>query len=634
MPCQYERWLVEKALRPGESAQERRAKEILLPVLPIVSAFTLISAASTPLNQGTVLSNTYGTIVVALWSLGAVAGAVFTRRLPIPFMEVTMVAFTVATVLVDWAQHAGMSTRVWPWVVMLMDVMLALRVRKAVQFFVMGMTIFWLVVSATEDAYRLGLYDISGWSEMPQEVYERRTDCSNAPCARGAGSAVIGLGVGVVPLVVDYMATRGFADGMEQQSARLLAAIQLAEQIADHLVRFDLESARMSLESRSDTLPSALLESFNRLLRNLASYKPYLPQSCLEAALTDVEGADSDYSHRTSISSSNPRVFPSSPSFTAEDALPVQRRLSRVSQATSSAASSVPGVRVKTASRTLNVAQTRRLTMLQCNRSGFLAAIADKQAVEVSEWLAEEVVHFAAAVAQQKGIMDLVSGDHLFASFGAVRPLGTHAVAALRCADALHMDKVQCRDEITGKLGALPATAGVTSGRALCGDFGSAAAQRFMVLGRVSSMLPALERAAAAWDAGILCDDRVREDTETHWDFRVRAMVTFGRSEREKPAPLWELMRQKPDSGARCDEWMYEMESARPNPWNVYNHAVTAWFKLQGTEALRLARSADAAEGTAEELVARALAALASSIESGQQPPTGVLGAVFPPAPV
>eukprot|EP00661_Eupelagonemidae_sp_cell13_P018644 gene18644-biopygen20465 len=56
------------------------------------------------------------------------------------------------------------------------------------------------------------------------------------------------------------------------------------------------------------------------------------------------------------------------------------------------------------------------------------------RAPAVSSWIALEVEHAAAHVAEHRGVVDLASSDHIAASFGAVRPCLAHRQAAARAA--------------------------------------------------------------------------------------------------------------------------------------------------------------------------------------------------------
>eukprot|EP00665_Eupelagonemidae_sp_cell47_P013161 gene13161-biopygen5261 len=67
---------------------------------------------------------------------------------------------------------------------------------------------------------------------------------------------------------------------------------------------------------------------------------------------------------------------------------------------------------------------------------GFLAAaeLAPEPEASVSAWLARQIEAFSDRVTARKGVVDLVSSDRFFASFGAVRPCGVHQEAAVACA--------------------------------------------------------------------------------------------------------------------------------------------------------------------------------------------------------
>eukprot|EP00665_Eupelagonemidae_sp_cell47_P017417 gene17417-biopygen4248 len=76
------------------------------------------------------------------------------------------------------------------------------------------------------------------------------------------------------------------------------------------------------------------------------------------------------------------------------------------------------------------------------------------------------------------------------------------------------------------------------SGQALCGDFGSAAQQQFMVIGWVSSLVAVTERVATRWGVRVLVDAAVRADVELHWNCRLRDQVVYAKRGAEEPLLL------------------------------------------------------------------------------------------------
>eukprot|EP01062_Namystynia_karyoxenos_P058454 TRINITY_DN4999_c1_g2_i1.p1 TRINITY_DN4999_c1_g2~~TRINITY_DN4999_c1_g2_i1.p1 ORF type:complete len:743 (+),score=143.18 TRINITY_DN4999_c1_g2_i1:74-2230(+) len=660
------RWLVRRVELPGDSAIERRAKEILVPVLLVVGVFCGLSSLAV---WGQRMTYYYTGLLMSLIDLGLLAWVQFTQRLPISVVEMFLLLSTLSTVLGEWGMRAAMSFPLWPFVVLVMDIALAIGIRLRIQFYALSITVIGLIILAMEDTFRLGLYDIDGWTQADETLLRERISCSDPPCSFRLASSIVGFCVGLIVLFVDYHATRGFAEGMQMQTGRLIASVNLAEQIADSLARFDLESAQRSLDDHNKALPEVLSRSFSRLLGNLASYRPYLPQSCLATDDGDGmehsnESANSGASRvstfrqptwdsakadavRKSVLAPNrgrqERKLTLQParaaarlssswrsgsrrSSAASDASP--RRGSRDSHTTAPSSPSLftvpaelsPAARRQSAHRGMNAVTQRRLTLLHCNRRGLLAAIASDRFVDISSYIGSDVAQFAGAVAEQNGIVDMLSADHLSASFGALRPLATHRLAAARCAHAVStLEANICIRGSPSSEGQLKRTTAVSSGKALCGDFGSALLQRFMVVGPVSAQLPPMERLAAAWGLAVLVDDLVREDSESAWDYRLRLVLTFPKRGQPAPFGLWELAGQKLREGG-ADEWMYELEAAQPNPWLRYNEVLRTWCAGQRERALELAGvQPDGRVG-----------ALVAYIERGDAPPTGELGAVSP----
>eukprot|EP01062_Namystynia_karyoxenos_P035504 TRINITY_DN25985_c0_g1_i2.p1 TRINITY_DN25985_c0_g1~~TRINITY_DN25985_c0_g1_i2.p1 ORF type:complete len:913 (+),score=165.23 TRINITY_DN25985_c0_g1_i2:76-2814(+) len=292
----------------------------------------------------------------------------------------------------------------------------------------------------------------------------------------------------------------------------------------------------------------------------------------------------------------------------------------------------------------------RRVTILWRNRRGFLQIVPRIRPEQLSALIAADVEAFSAAVQQQKGMVDVLCADHSGASFGAVRVLAGHREHAVRCAAALNLPQDALRRQHSPALGlnrrsggsqvpgAAPeavalwgdsaCTAAVCSGEALCGDFGSFVAQRFMVIGAVSCLTLVAERAAAAWDVPLLIDEAVHGIASTTWECRMRSQVTFPKRGSRAPFALWEVICEKdtppPDTEG---EWMYQL-CATDDLWEPYNEGVTAWCAGDIEGALAVARRALAAGATGC-AVRNDLLALLQAVEAGAPPPVSDWGRLF-----
>ena len=101
-------------------------------------------------------------------------------------------------------------------------------------------------------------------------------------------------------------------------------------------------------------------------------------------------------------------------------------------------------------------------------------------------------------------------------------------------------------------------------GEALCGDFGSAAQQRYMHLGGVSPLVAAVERVALQWKIPVLVDARVHADVETNWNCRLYDPVVYAKRGDPQPLLLWGVCGEKEEaeqnSSSGNEEWMYQLD--------------------------------------------------------------------------
>eukprot|EP01062_Namystynia_karyoxenos_P070332 TRINITY_DN6571_c0_g4_i1.p2 TRINITY_DN6571_c0_g4~~TRINITY_DN6571_c0_g4_i1.p2 ORF type:complete len:216 (+),score=29.22 TRINITY_DN6571_c0_g4_i1:1655-2302(+) len=138
----------------------------------------------------------------------------------------------------------------------------------------------------------------------------------------------------------------------------------------------------------------------------------------------------------------------------------------------------------------------------------------------------------------------------------------------------------------------------------------------------------------------VLADSKVQEDTEVHWDFRLRRLILFPKAA-EAPVGLWELVAPK---GAKRrtsqTEWMYELSAVPSNAWSACSRAVALWCKGDTEQALAAlaAQSSPVLESSGvypgseveepstpatSQAVFEANNALAAAIHSGAAPPIG-----------
>eukprot|EP01062_Namystynia_karyoxenos_P067706 TRINITY_DN6174_c0_g1_i1.p1 TRINITY_DN6174_c0_g1~~TRINITY_DN6174_c0_g1_i1.p1 ORF type:complete len:702 (+),score=126.46 TRINITY_DN6174_c0_g1_i1:90-2108(+) len=632
---------------------ERTRKAIGVPMFSgaLVLAFIAIYRNS---QQGAMLSaNTYGSILVAAASAGVFANLAATRRIPLWLIETTTPAVTCGILCIDWSNAAVPGkVRSWSLTVLVMDALLVVGGSRFVQGICLHGAAVWLMLSAAEDGYRLGLYNIAHWSRPPEEQLREHLSCGDPPCAVGALTALGSLALYLAVLYLDYQATRTFAEGMRKETERVRAMVGTAELVSECLARFDLLDAHAVLERDAGGITAELTNSFRRLLSNLASYKPYLPQSCFEHAAGDAEPpvtiSPLEMSRVTTVGATT-TACASSPRTGSLLQLPRRGSHSCTLEVRRQSGFSAPPISRRpsrtTGPRIGHAPQQRRVAMLLSNRVGLLGALAQSAPGTLALWLAADVARFCEAVQQQGGVVDALSADHMRASFGALGVQQSSArTSATRCAATIaglcgieecnqHVPDVRLADSVRSCSAdepgdcfrQLPRTSAVCGGQVVCGDFGSSDTLRFMVIGAVAAFAGIVERAAAAWGIPVLADTDICDEVCTSWNCRLRKMVRFGKHRSSNPTGLWEVVSHKPERRCSQGEWMYQLAAVAPDPWETYNTAVQLWCRADHAAALeRLAMVADRG-GASEPDVQQAEAALRDALSEQQPPPLSVV---------
>eukprot|EP01062_Namystynia_karyoxenos_P081582 TRINITY_DN89_c0_g2_i1.p1 TRINITY_DN89_c0_g2~~TRINITY_DN89_c0_g2_i1.p1 ORF type:complete len:1136 (+),score=272.42 TRINITY_DN89_c0_g2_i1:100-3408(+) len=393
--------------------------------------------------------------------------------------------------------------------------------------------------------------------------------------------------------------------------------------------------AQMRLELVEVREPSALSEvrqmqeSFRQMLSCIETYKTYLPQSTLLHVGDEGTGSDDSDCFRA------PREEAWGPSCGSSDtadvrkvsgSTPVQRTSGQSSGADAGGGSS-DGATKPAALRdrrrsTWNFGSRADLmaaivlqpkqcpaTLLLANQLGFLKAAARMTADEIHADIAQAVESFTAHVQKAKGVVDLISADHLSASFGAARACAAQHAAAVHAAALIGGERAagaEGRERPTS-------SCAVCSAKVLCGDFGSSEQRRYMIIGGVSCFVRIVERLAARCGVPLLVDKAVSADAAPAWCLRARFLVVYAKRGSPRPASLWEPIGSA-QRRAEGDAWMYGAQEE--HGWEAYNKAQTLWWQGAGEEALQAAEHAERAAEAPEQK--EAAAALAADIRAGR----------------
>eukprot|EP01062_Namystynia_karyoxenos_P060063 TRINITY_DN51552_c0_g1_i1.p1 TRINITY_DN51552_c0_g1~~TRINITY_DN51552_c0_g1_i1.p1 ORF type:complete len:665 (+),score=100.41 TRINITY_DN51552_c0_g1_i1:92-1996(+) len=546
--------------RPGDSEEDEAHRRQLFTVMCWAGGISLLALIFFP-DPGTYSA---GLVILIAAAIGGLLHIVC-RAGGSYALVATCYALcsAIGVLLLDIYTAASMSTRMWPFVVLIMDLLMVMNIGLRVQFAVICGSLTTLAVVAVERIVRFGLYDLVNPSA---EIYGA-CDCATPPCKVPVVDATLAWCMFVTVFLLDFGVTRGFAVGLRAQQCIVEAAIRVSEQAAVRLSQYEVDQAKAVIDgSEGALLPQGLRDAYALLCENLVSYKAYLPQSCLPGA----EELDSQDEYPQGIDDEAPADLERSTEamleasrVTAKSGAMFPCSLSVVSgSAVSSAGESGPaGAAPRNQWCFLGAKTTeprsKSVSLLAANSRDFLGQVASMGADYTAEILDSNVTAFVAQVKQDKGNVDLLSGDHFFASFDAARRCPGHRMAAVQCAWRMR------------KLGgdAEQGSIAVCSGQALCGDFGSSDTKRLMTIGGLHCALLLLDRFAAKRGIEVLIDHKVHQDASTTWHCRLVERVRHAKH--GGPFSIWSVISEPRD--VSCGEWMYQMEARERNPFEKYN---------------------------------------------------------------
>eukprot|EP00756_Hemistasia_phaeocysticola_P012908 Hpha_TRINITY_DN15236_c2_g1::TRINITY_DN15236_c2_g1_i1::g.65441::m.65441 len=452
-------WLIKE----GDTPQARQVKMLVAPITNTVLVLLCFMMFMITTTNWSRVALGFAILASLTFIVGSLMGLDSGR-----VVDSMLLLYVVGIMMSDFLNAAGMYYRVWGFVVLVLDVALVFE-RHHITTITLPITICYFAVENVEMGFRLGLYELTG-------AEAGACDCAQPPCATDGIQAGTGFLIGCIVMLGDFNLTRGFATEHHRQLRRVNASIEVAAQVTAALVRYDVDGAEAVITSGKD-LPSKLAESLLQLLSNLRSYKAYLPHSCLVADHAphasyadedmDDEGIGNVAGEAADVADEVvrlPRVSTDLPRVSTD---PYRGSMSSLSSATEAEPIFVSPLK-------LGFAPSRaKVSLVAGNMLGYLSHndMADESH---TSWMSADVERWCTAVLGAKGVVDLIGGDHRYASFNARQRCGGHVVAAV---------------EALWSWGEGAWSGCVVTGQAVCGDFGTTSMLRFMVLGRVASSL-------------------------------------------------------------------------------------------------------------------------------------------------
>eukprot|EP00756_Hemistasia_phaeocysticola_P013176 Hpha_TRINITY_DN15256_c1_g2::TRINITY_DN15256_c1_g2_i1::g.65054::m.65054 len=389
-------------MRESDTPMDARIKRLVAPCAQVLVPNQIIILLVLNFSKGsTFLTITTGLILLV--QLFFLARAFFGRDM-LSTLDVWLVVVTITILLIDLAQASQMMARNWGCVVLMLDLVLVFERPHLVRFIIPVTLLYILVVSAEEMA-AFGLFDLVTGGEV--EAFPAVCNCPDPPC--GIGIRASGnLWIGVFVLLADFYFTRGFATDLHVQLRKVRASVEVAAVIAASLARYDVDGAEKAIGEGGD-LPTELAGAYLQLLFNLRSYKAYLPHSCLvydSSTTSDTPQEEQDQEEE------------GYPQDDDDGDVVHSIILSRCSSSASFGGSDHSEQDAKHRSLRMPVKRVR-VSLAAGNMIGYLSAVRDLSVPANAGWIAADVERWCSAVAEAKGVVDLIGGDRRYASFNA-----------------------------------------------------------------------------------------------------------------------------------------------------------------------------------------------------------------------
>eukprot|EP01063_Lacrimia_lanifica_P013315 TRINITY_DN1994_c0_g2_i5.p1 TRINITY_DN1994_c0_g2~~TRINITY_DN1994_c0_g2_i5.p1 ORF type:complete len:659 (+),score=116.80 TRINITY_DN1994_c0_g2_i5:52-2028(+) len=508
-------------------------------------------------------------------SLAFLAALVRTRRCGERMFVMFLASCLFNVCILDLNNRSAMTARAAPIFVVIVDVMLVGRVGPRTTQVLLGAMLMWMGVMELEHGFRFGLLDV--WGTLDHEMRHAVCNCERPPCSSDS-PAVTSAGAGTLLFVflLDFFFTRRFAHAAEKEQRRMQAAVATANSVAAALARFDLEEAEASLAAQGGLLPAELLGSFQMLIANLGTYKPYLPPSCLpfdsSSGTTEPKTMKGEVTGQPSQSPNDECSFSSESTCSAPS---IDSPRTPLSTSSFGLTRKVLPKNRSTVSANKAFLMSKTITLLNVTAHLPPPSTPEPYAAAHERWLGA----ILACTRAERGVVDSFVGDHVTASFNAMRACAVHAVAALRTVHALSA-KTDTGVCMTGAVG---------TGSACVGVLGTDTMLRQSVVGGLPGNVDELERFGDVCGYEWVCNKAAY--TECRAQFALRVVLDSVVGGFGDVGCVYEVLAMDEDTSGSVEEWMYALERTKGNQFDAYN-AAGALFVTKSGEGCADARLA------------------------------------------
>eukprot|EP00756_Hemistasia_phaeocysticola_P066601 Hpha_TRINITY_DN9346_c0_g2::TRINITY_DN9346_c0_g2_i1::g.26024::m.26024 len=260
-------------VRPGDEPKEAMAKRVLVPVACFVFILNLPVFIDTLFNDDMPKAMSIGHGIGLVSSVAAVVMA----RMGVGIdnaIDIVCVVWALAVMFIDIFDAALLRPRFWFFVVLLMSALLAYT-RPAIIRWIIPSALIILLLERVESTSRFGLYDVL------QERIPPLCHCADPPCSIPVFDAFISFMFMMLIIVLSFYISSRSHKALQREMHTTESLIKVVSEVALALAQYDIGKAETVIAVNS--LPPDLVDSYEKLLDNLNSYRVYLPDALLES---------------------------------------------------------------------------------------------------------------------------------------------------------------------------------------------------------------------------------------------------------------------------------------------------------------------------------------------------------------
>ena len=249
-----------------------------------VKAFTLLVSVCLCVSQLCALPFTLGHIsivqvtgsaTIMITSICSVLVLVKTKSFPGFCVIASVLLYSLGFILLDLAALGAQSPRrKWPYFLILTDFLVINQVDQKVLVAFIVLVLAHILIIYTDVVTDFGYL----------QIFRDLTDhCPTPPCS-DASDAIDGSSTEILLFLFDFIVTRGLTSAHMQENQRQEETIILVGEITESLAVFSVDDLEDKLYryTAASALQAALRDSLMALVRNLKSYRPFLPDALFQ----------------------------------------------------------------------------------------------------------------------------------------------------------------------------------------------------------------------------------------------------------------------------------------------------------------------------------------------------------------